>query len=298
MTRLNSLILDFQNDINNSDIKIEDILRKSLVIATKLNINDFIDWINLELGGYGEKDEIPKYRIINGDLRLSNDYQKDIPVAMDSTKIYESIQSTYIPNSIIEIEDLCSSDNNLKLIPPIEKRNVICKYFPDMSDYEIYLIFNNSQFKAIVGAVRTKLLNWYFKLEKDGIMGKNSSFSDEELEIANKNDENYKFIITNSNVQFGDNNTQIVNNFKNISLEMKNLKTIIKGSDLGSDVKINNEIETIDNELVKDIPNINIIKKSLHFLEDIFKRVISNVIAQQALVVIFQILAYISNNFN
>lgn len=295
---MNSLILDFQNDINNPDIKIGDILRKALFIATKLNNSDLIGWIKLELEGYGEKNYIPEYRIIKGDLRLSNASENNIAVRMDNDGIYESIQSSPLLHSIIEIEDLSSKDNNLKLIPPIKKRNLIYKYFPETRAYEIYLIFNNSQFKAIVDFVRTKLLEWSLKLEKDGIVGTNSSFSDEELEIATENEESYKLIIiNNSNVQFGDNNTQIVNNFKNISLKMENLKNIINGNDLESNININKEIKIIDNELVKKTPDINIIKKSLHFLEDIFKGVISDVIAQQALFVILQILAYIKTNF-
>lgn len=293
---LNSLILDFQNDINNPDMKIGDILRKALLIATKLNITDFVDWINLELEGYGEKN-IPDYRIIKCDIRLNNAHWKNLPFIINDTEIYETIQTSHVRNSIIEVEGISYwEDSIVKLIPPIETRNLIYKYFPTTATYEISLLSNTSQYKAIVDAVRTKLLKWSLELEKDGIIGRNLSFNDEELEIANKN-ESYKFIITNSNVQFGDNNTQIVNNFKNISLEMVNLKNIINGSDLESNVEINNEIKVIDDELKNNVPDIKIIKKSLHFLEDIFKGIISNIIAQQALFTILQILVYITANF-
>lgn len=180
---LNSLILDFQNDINNPDMKIGDILRKALLIATKLNIEDFVEWINLELEGYGEKD-LPDYRIIKCDIRLNNAHWRNLPFIIDDTKIYETIQTSHVRNSIIEIEDISSWEGSIvKLVPPIETRNLIYKYFPTTKNYEISLLSNTSQYKSIVDSVRTKLLKWSLKLEKDGIVGKNLSFSDEELKV-------------------------------------------------------------------------------------------------------------------
>jgi hypothetical protein len=52
---MTSLVEELQRDALDSSVSVLDLLRKALVVATKLNIDEFKEWIELELKGYSDK---------------------------------------------------------------------------------------------------------------------------------------------------------------------------------------------------------------------------------------------------
>ncbi len=54
------IVLELQKDSLDQNVRVPDLLRKALVVAKKLKITEFEKWINNELNGYSESDEIPK----------------------------------------------------------------------------------------------------------------------------------------------------------------------------------------------------------------------------------------------
>ncbi|MHB8473615.1 MAG: AbiTii domain-containing protein [Gammaproteobacteria bacterium] len=53
-----SLVEELQKDALNQAVKLTELLQKSLVVATKLKLNEFASWVRLELDGYGETDRV------------------------------------------------------------------------------------------------------------------------------------------------------------------------------------------------------------------------------------------------
>ena len=67
------LVSELQRDALDTNVKVSELLRKAYVVATKLNIPDFKNWIQKELNGYGfDKDEIPNYRLLTGEIKYYN----------------------------------------------------------------------------------------------------------------------------------------------------------------------------------------------------------------------------------
>ena len=62
MANNKSIVLELQLLATETDVPIAELLRKSLLIATKLNLIEFKKWINNELHGYTDSD-VPDYRI-------------------------------------------------------------------------------------------------------------------------------------------------------------------------------------------------------------------------------------------
>jgi hypothetical protein len=50
----------------NSNVPTSDLLRKALMVARKLNLTTFEEWITKELHGYPEADPLPSYRKSKG----------------------------------------------------------------------------------------------------------------------------------------------------------------------------------------------------------------------------------------
>ena len=80
---MNGIVLELQKEAMDSNADIESLLRKSYVIARKLKLLEFEEWIQCEQEGYGKK-EIPEYRMIQGQLKALNPVRGWIPVVMES----------------------------------------------------------------------------------------------------------------------------------------------------------------------------------------------------------------------
>lgn len=82
-------------DLLNNTVPLSDTLMRLSVLFDSLGNEKLKNWINNEICGYEEKDEIPKYRIIHGTLRadiLQGAYlwhDQDIPFQPESEKLEE-----------------------------------------------------------------------------------------------------------------------------------------------------------------------------------------------------------------
>ena len=64
---MSSIIIDLEEEALRSNVDIIALLRKSKVISHKLQLQEFEEWTNNELNGYGGK-KIPDYRYLHGEL--------------------------------------------------------------------------------------------------------------------------------------------------------------------------------------------------------------------------------------
>ncbi|MEG4533665.1 AbiTii domain-containing protein [Microcoleus sp. D2_18a_D3] len=71
---MGSLVLELQRDALNPEISVLVLLRKALVVARKLNIQEFQQWVEKELNGYPGRSYLPQYRFMFGDLKARNPY--------------------------------------------------------------------------------------------------------------------------------------------------------------------------------------------------------------------------------
>ena len=62
---MSSLIEELQRDALDSSVQVADLLRKALVVATKLKLDEFRQWAERELEGY-DKVDLPSYREFYG----------------------------------------------------------------------------------------------------------------------------------------------------------------------------------------------------------------------------------------
>ena len=60
-----SIVLELQKETLDETISIESLLRKAYLVAKKLKLKDFEEWINKEQNGYNG--QIPEYRNVRGE---------------------------------------------------------------------------------------------------------------------------------------------------------------------------------------------------------------------------------------
>ena len=58
------IVTELQHEALKSDFDIMNLLRKAYLVARKLKLQEFEDWVNNELNGYKDLDKIPDYRLL------------------------------------------------------------------------------------------------------------------------------------------------------------------------------------------------------------------------------------------
>src|SRR4051794_29643027 len=89
--RLNSIVLELQRDALDPNAKVSDLLRKAMVVARKLRINELEGWLKFEVNGYPEDHtDFPAYRFMEGQVKALNPYRGWIPVVFEDPKLARS----------------------------------------------------------------------------------------------------------------------------------------------------------------------------------------------------------------
>jgi len=207
-----SLVLELQRLAVDDPKSLPELLRNSLLVATKLSLTDFRSWVNHELNGYPSEGELPPYRYISTQLKLRNPYHGLIPFVIDDNDMMNKICRVPLMQAIGGLTDLLES-------PQSQKQSLVMPMSPSLtaslmeiqggySQLEPVRTFGRNQIAGILDAVRTTVLNWSLELEAEGILGKGMTFSEKEKEKAhgtqNVNIQNFQGIIgnvTGSNVK-------------------------------------------------------------------------------------------------
>jgi hypothetical protein len=164
---------------------VSDLLRKALIIATKLKLNEFENWINNELNGYPIHGELPRYRILGSSLRAWNIVQQRwLPLRFTNPE--EEELATKLSSSKELLDPISSIEHCLESngdYPICLSHDALTKNIGS----EVTIQISKSQFRQLLEGVRNTLLRWTLKLEEEGIIGTGMSFSQQESVKAENN---------------------------------------------------------------------------------------------------------------
>ncbi|TAJ08597.1 MAG: hypothetical protein EPO68_15645 [Planctomycetota bacterium] len=180
---MGSIVRQLQEEALNPDVRTSTLLRKALVVASKLGLSEFERWVNVELRGYATGTEIPEYRWVRGRPYANDPHNGWIPIYAAAADIAKSLSKVPSCQSISELECFGSDRTQHIYIPfPIEVQHDLRS--KNDIEGEIALHAPGSAITRILDAVRTNVLNWALKLEADGILGEGLSFSADERRAA------------------------------------------------------------------------------------------------------------------
>jgi len=178
---MSGIVLDLQQESLSKNADVESLLRKAYVIAKKLKLKDFEEWINLEQNGYGKRD-IPKYRYIRGQIRARNPYYGWVPVILTS-EMESEISTMPAKEPISGLINLYESDNDILMSNLNSDVNQVLSKALDFET--VFCVqFGKNQIYKILSTVQNKILDWSLLLEENGIVGEGLSFTDKEIKIA------------------------------------------------------------------------------------------------------------------
>ncbi|MBQ6285597.1 MAG: hypothetical protein IJK67_04735 [Bacilli bacterium] len=182
---MNSLVLDFENKVNDNKYSITDLLRHCLIIARKLKQQEFVEWIYNELNGYENK-EVPSYRKIPLNIKFLNPYYGWCPYVVTQKEVCDNLSHMPIKITISEIEETTREKDNdiIRFSVPGElKKSLI-----NTVEFETDFCYEGSRISMIkiIDAVKNEMLNWILSLEENGIIDENNKFNNNQIKKANK----------------------------------------------------------------------------------------------------------------
>lgn len=284
----NSIVLDLQRKALDSGISISDLIRQAYVLSRKLQIPEFEAWIKREMYGYSDDDEIPKYRVVNSEIKAFNPLRGWIPVIFEMPKIAENLSSIPISQAIGEVESLTQGKEDDYIIIKFTHETDTFLRERLKTDMQIARHTTIVEFKRIIDAVRNALLKWTIDLESDRILGEDMTITKGEKEIAqtvNYNIQNYIGTAIHSPIVQGSSevNQKVVITDDEINSLLKEITDGVNELPLSSEEKgeITAYVDTTKSQLSIKNSNKIIIMESLKSVRNIIEGIASSHIATQ-----------------
>jgi hypothetical protein len=183
-----SIVEELQRDSLDKKIGVTELLRKALVVASKLDLDEFEEWISRELEGYKNDIEVPEYRNFVGTIIARNPPYGWIPVHFADSNLESKLSHRRCMQPLSELETLLEKkpeEGNYHMPFPHDVQRDLCKITPYGLPSTLQVSFHFIQ--RVVDTVRNVILKWTLKLEKDGILGAGLSFSQNEKTVAAQN---------------------------------------------------------------------------------------------------------------
>lgn len=117
-------IQQLQHDAMDSGVPTSDLLRKALVVARKLNVPSFEDWITKELHGYAEGDPLPAYRKFVGQVMAKHPIYGWRLIHFEDPSLAKAASDVYTLQSAGELEHLLK-DGHARFGLPFSHENVL-----------------------------------------------------------------------------------------------------------------------------------------------------------------------------
>ncbi len=170
-----SLLRQIQDAAIDSSVDLPTLLRKCKVLAARLGNDDFKRWIDNELSGYDNKDELPEYRVLSvnskghfGGAFGSGLRNANIPLLCLPEDLRESLGHSYLKQPIAAMAALVENSKSGALQEPWNPDLVAHfgqQIYENMVCMQAWKVIPASALIAALDTVRTRVLNFALEIE-------------------------------------------------------------------------------------------------------------------------------------
>lgn len=180
------IVIELQRLASDGKCPVDELLRKALIIATKLRIDDFRAWILGEQNGYRKEKDCPGYRVVPTQIYHVNRWQGGlVPVVFGDSEMEDLICRVSLTQPISEIRAFVDGGGTtFKINVTASEAAVLWKYINEGEPLELVKQGSGIALTGIIEAVRNTVLEWSLRLEEQGILGEDMRFSSNEKAIA------------------------------------------------------------------------------------------------------------------
>ncbi len=270
---------------SNPSVPTDDLLRRALVVAKRLNVGELVSWIDAELNGYKIDQEVPDYRTVRGLLRAIDLFSgRSIPLEVNSAKLAHKLSTMPLRQSITELEHLAASPSGVKINYGHEWHQALTEHLED--DLSPYVSVSSAQLLAVISSARNRILDWGLDLEGRGILGEGMSFTQQEKQAVQE--QHYHFgNVSDSQIQISSNGSTQTQ--ANIRTDIEALKGLVQAlgaalADAKGDPadELRADIATLKAQAESPKPKWEIIKTTARSIRTVAEGAAGNVLASLA----------------
>jgi hypothetical protein len=282
---MSSLVLQLQSEATTEDTNVTDLLRKAYVVSRKLNLDDFEAWTKKELDGYDADDELPPYRLVDGEPKAQTSFGTK-PLLILDEKLLAVFSTAHVRQPASEVSETVTAareagTGNLlwsnPTVSPVLAKSIRGEGIP-------VLALPASAFASILDAIRNTILEWSIDLEEDGILGKGMTFSSDEkkkVQESGYSTEHYNIHIGEMHgsqiQQAGPGSDLKISITQDAAKKIENFLSALK--DKLADFELTKEqegevhadIKTVESQLDSPKPKSSILKSSLQSMKNILE---------------------------
>ena len=183
---MSSIVSELQKEVTSKDCDILNLLRKAHVIAKKLDLKQFDEWIQSELYGYTNKDySVPEYRLVKGTVKgLVDSYRGWVPVVIKDKMTEEKLCNYKMTEPLGDLIGLDKNSDMFVIDYPAKDNSMLNSKINCQRLTQFSLHCSTHQIKSIIEQVKNTILEWTIKLEEEGILGEEMQFNSVEKESA------------------------------------------------------------------------------------------------------------------
>jgi hypothetical protein len=170
-----SLLRDIQEAAIDEQSQVATLLRKCKVLATRIGSEEFTRWIDNELNGYANLDDLPAYRVLN--VRSYGHFvgyfgqqvkNAPIPPGALPKEIREYVQTSKINMSISALANLSGGDEDPREGWPPDVLSILGgRIYEDMNCISAWKTLPRAALISILDTVRTRVLNFALEIESE-----------------------------------------------------------------------------------------------------------------------------------
>lgn len=172
-----SLLREIQDGVIDPKVDIVYVLRKCKVLASRLRSSELGKWVDLELNGYTERNDLPDYRI--GDAQSKGHFtgpggsslrNADIPLSCIKEEYRDVVSKTYFMEPISAYVDILNGPDRSGLQqpwPPDLVAHVAGDIYHFMNCMQAWKVIPRGAIVGLVDAVRNRVLNFVLELEAE-----------------------------------------------------------------------------------------------------------------------------------
>ncbi|MDS9467818.1 hypothetical protein RGQ15_09585 [Paracoccus sp. MBLB3053] len=164
------------------------LLRMMKVAALRLGLPEVESWVDTELNGYVEEEDVPEYRNVTGQVVVKSHYRGWEIVSGDPITL-SIMQQRNLGASVALLETMMAqamSNGNSGTFTIFFSPQIVEKFIEGNAGHiaAAGTRITSGQVAAVLDHVRGKILDWAIEMEKQGVVGENMTFSKEEKEEA------------------------------------------------------------------------------------------------------------------
>lgn len=172
-----SLLREIQEAAIDSKVELSTLLRKCKVLAARLGNAEFKRWVENELSGYENKEELPPYRIltVNSKGHFSGPFgsglrNADIPLFCIPEEFRAGLEHSYLMEPVASMEALVAkSEGGLAQEPwnPNLVMYVGQKIYQHMNCVQAWKVIPITSIVAALDGIRNRVLNFVLEIEAE-----------------------------------------------------------------------------------------------------------------------------------